>query len=348
MILNIIKTLLPLLVILLAGVTGYSLIEGWSFFDAFYMTVISLTTVGFGETHPLSDGGKIFTIILILTGVSSVAVLIRNLSLQFFQPFFGDAIRYRKMEQMLKHLKDHYIVCGFGRIGKDVSQNLINAGKPVVIIDKNPPDETDPFTLKHPVIHGDASHEETLIKAKIESAKGLISAVSSEAENVFITMTARGLQPELVIISRFEDDATRHKLIRAGADHVINPYHIGSEKISQIILKPTISKILDFARQRGQFELNIDEFEIPNHNNMIGQSIRECRIRDEYNIIIIAIEKQDGSIITNPGPNYTFQAMDKIVMIANEGELESLFKKYHISRKTARENKKKKSKSSPK
>jgi len=249
---------------------------------------------------------------------------------------------------MLKHLKDHYIVCGFGRIGKDVSQNLINAGKPVVIIDKNPPDETDPFTLKHPVIHGDASHEETLIKAKIESAKGLISAVSSEAENVFITMTARGLQPELVIISRFEDDATRHKLIRAGADHVINPYHIGSEKISQIILKPTISKILDFARQRGQFELNIDEFEIPNHNNMIGQSIRECRIRDEYNIIIIAIEKQDGSIITNPGPNYTFQAMDKIVMIANEGELESLFKKYHISRKTARENKKKKSKSSPK
>jgi len=247
------------------------------------------------------------------------------------------------MEQMLKRMKDHYIICGYGRIGKDVSQNLINAGKPIVIIDKIPPEELEPIPVKFPIVNGDASHEDTLIKAGIENAKGLISAVSSEAENVFITMTARVLKPDLVIISRFEEDATKHKLVRAGADHVINPYHIGSDRISQIILKPTISKILDFARQRGQFELNIDEFAIPKNNYMIGQSIRECRIRDEYNIIIIAIEKQDGSIITNPGPNYTFQVDDKIVMIANEGELDSLFKKYHISRKTARETKKKKS-----
>ena len=332
MFLNLFKTLFPLLIIIFGGTAGYYLIEGWSFFDAFYMTVISLTTVGFGETHPLSDSGKIFTIILILTGVSSVAVLVRNLSLQFFQPFLGDAFRYRKMEQMLKKMNGHYIICGFGRIGKDVSQNLIEAGKSIVIIDKNPHDESESIAQKHPIIHGDASHEDILMKAGIQSAQGLISAVSSEAENVFITMTARVLRPELFIISRFEEDATKTKLVRAGADHVINPYKIGSEKISQIILKPTISKILDFARQRGQFELNIDEFSIPKSNHMIGQSIRECRIRDEYNIIIIAIEKQDGSIITNPGPNYTFQEDDKIVMIANEGELDSLFKKYHISR----------------
>ncbi len=332
MFVQLIKTILPLIFIVFFGVIGYRAIEGWSVFDSLYMTVISLTTVGFGETHPLSLGGKAFTMLLIITGVGSFAYIIRNISLQFLQPFFGIAIKERKMEQMLKKMKDHYIICGYGRIGRDVALNLLSEEIPIVVVDKSNNEELEVKNTKLLVVYGDASHEETLIKAGIKSARGLVSAVTSEAENVFITMTARDLNPGLFIISRFEDNATKKKLLRAGANKVVNPYQIGSEKISHIILKPTISKILDFAHQRGQFALNIDELEIKHNNPLVGKSVRQCRIRDDHNIIIIAIEKMDGQIITNPGPDYTFEVDDRVVMIANVPELNALFEKYQTSR----------------
>ncbi|MCP4756513.1 MAG: potassium channel protein [Proteobacteria bacterium] len=329
---QLLKTSLPLFVIILFGTTGYCIIEGWNIFDSLYMTIISLTTVGFGEIHPLSQQGKIFTMVVIITGVGGFAFIIRNISIQFLQPFFGTAFRDKKMEQLLKKMQDHYIICGFGRIGRDVCHALMKAGLSVVIIDKHGSDELEESKNHFPVINGDASHEEILIKAGINTAKGLVSAVTSEAENVFITMTARDLKPDLFIISRFEEAATKKKLMRAGADQVINPYQIGSQKISHMILKPTISRILDFAQQRGQFDLNIDELEIHTGHYFIGKSVKECRIRDDHNIIIIAIEKSDRRIITNPGPDYVFKQDDRIVMIANEKEIKSLLKKYKRNR----------------
>jgi len=317
-----------LLLIFFVGIGGYHFIEGWSLFDSLYMTVISLTTVGFRETHPMTQAGKSFTMLLIITGVGSFAYIVRNFSLQFLQPFFGSAIKERKMEQMLKNIKDHYIICGFGRIGRDVSNILASEGIPIVVIDKESNEELEINASNLLVVYGDASHEDVLIKAGIESAKGLVSAVKLEAENVFITMTARDLNPGLFIISRFEEIATKKKLLRAGANKVVNPYQIGSEKITHIILKPTISKILDFAHQRGQFALNIDELEVKNNNPLVGQTVRQCKIRDEHNIIIIAIEKSDGQIISNPGPDYMFEVNDRVVMIANVTEINTLFKKY--------------------
>ena len=325
---QLIKTTLPLLLIVLFGIVGYYSIEGWSLFDSLYMTVISLTTVGFGEIHPMTSAGKSFTMLLIITGVGSFAFIVRNISLQFLQPFFSIAIRERKMEQMLKKMKDHYIICGYGRIGRDVTLTLIKQGIPIVVIDKSSNEELEAHPANVLVVYGDASHEDVLIKAGIKTATGLVSAVTSEAENVFITMTARDLNPALFIISRFEENATKKKLLRAGANKVVNPYQIGSEKITHIILKPTISKILDFAHQRGQFALNIDELEVKADNPLVGQSVRQCRIRDDHNIIIIAIEKSNGQIITNPGPNYSFEVDDRVVMIANVSEINALYEKY--------------------
>lgn len=333
MIFQVIKSVFPLLIIILFGIFGFYFIENWSFFDSFYMTVISLTTVGFGEIHPLSFYGKIFTVILLLTGVGSVTLVARNLSLQFFQPFFGTVLKEKKMEKILSKMQNHYIVCGHGRIGRDVCKNLTESQKKVVVVDKNISDFISINGTQVPVVQGDASYESTLLKAGIDRAKGLIAAVTSEAENVFITMTARDLNPDLFIISRFEENATQSKLLRAGANKVINPYHIGSQKISHIILKPTISKILDFAYEKGQFQLDINELELKDGNKLIGNSIRECKIRDDYNIIIIAIEKSDGIIITNPGPNYVFENFDRIVMIANDQEIQTLFKKYKGNKK---------------
>jgi len=336
MLFQLIKSVFPLFVIIFFGIIGFHFIENWSFFDSLYMTVISLTTVGFGETHPLSFYGKIFTMVLLLTGVGSIALVARNLSLQFFQPFFGTVLKEKIMEKKLSKMQDHYIVCGHGRIGRDVCKNLAESQKKVVVVDKNISDFILIGNIQIPVVQGDASREGILRKAGIEKAAGLIAAVTSEAENVFITMTARDLNPDLFIISRFEENATQSKLLRAGANKVVNPYHIGSQKISHIILKPTISKILDFAYEKGQFQLDINELELKDGNKLIGDSIKKCKIRDDHNIIIIAIEKSDGIIITNPGPNYIFEVSDRIVMIANDQEIKSLFKKYKGTNKKKR------------
>ncbi|MBU2511739.1 potassium channel protein [bacterium] len=322
------KAVLPLVAIILLGTAGYYLIEGWALIDALYMTVISLTTVGYSETHPLSTSGKIFTMVLILSGIGSVAYIIGNVSMQYIHPFFDFVTKEKKMEKILKSIKDHYIICGYGRIGRDVCLNLIKAGKSVVVVDRQILDRDDFDKYHIPLVVGDASHEEILSKAGIERAKGLVSAVTSEAENVFITMTARELQPNLFIISRFEETATQKKLIRAGANKVINPYQIGSDKISHIILKPTISKILDFAQKRGQFELNIEELALGKNNPLIDKSLRNCGIREKHNIIIIAVEKIDGEIIANPGPDYVLKENDRLVMIANSTELKSVFQSY--------------------
>jgi len=320
------KSVSHLLIIVLLGTLGYHMIEGWSLFESLYMTIISLTTVGYGEIHSLSTGGKIFTMILIITGISNFAIVIRNLSLQVLKPLFGNTYREKKMEKTLQNMKDHFIICGFGRIGKDVCENLINNDIKIVVID-NDIDKT-PSEYNIPVVHGDASSEDILIKAGIRTARGLVSTVNTDAGNVFITLTARELNPDFFIIARYEFESTKRKLKHAGADHVINPYQIGSEKISQIIIKPTISKILDVAHQKGHFELSIEELEIKEHNPLIGQKIRDCGIRDRFNVIIIAVEKTNGEIVTNPGPNYEFKKYDRVVLIANQNEVFALFQFY--------------------
>ena len=326
MIWQISKSVTHLLIIVLLGTFGYHFIEGWSLFESLYMTIISLTTVGYGEIHSLSNTGKIFTMILIITGISNFAIVIRNLSLQVLKPLFGNSYREKKMEKMLQNMQDHFIICGFGRIGRDVCLNLINSDIKIVIIDNDP--EKSPNEYNIPIIHGDASSEEVLTKAGIGKAKGLVSTVDSDAGNVFITLTARELNPSLFIIARYEIESTKGKLKRAGADHVINPYQIGSDKISQIIIKPTISKILDFAHQKGHFELSIEELEISGNHPLIGQKIRDCGIRDQFNVIIIAVEKTNGEIVTNPGPNYQFKKYDRVVLIANQNEVFGLFQYY--------------------
>ena len=320
------KTILPLFAIIFIGIVGYTTIEGWNFFDSLYMTIISLTTVGYGETHALSQPGKIFTMILILTGIGNVAMVIRALSLELVKPFLGTAIKEKKMEKKLQTISGHYIVCGMGRIGQEVCDNLIKVGKDVVIVDMRPSEISSACEV--PVVVGDATQEDILLKARIETARGLVSTVNSDAGNVFITLSARELNPNLFIIARFETESTKRKLKHAGADHTINPYHIGGEKISQIIIKPTISKILDVAYQKGDFKLGIEELDIDRGSSLIGKSIRECTIRDQFNVIIIAVEKANGEIITNPEPNYHFKVRDRVVMIANQSELRTVFQHY--------------------
>jgi len=314
-----------LLLILFVGTFGYMEIEGWQAFDALYMTVVTLSTVGYGETHPLSPMGKMFTMLLIFIGIGNVAFVFRNLSLELLNPFIGRAIREKKMLNQLAKYHGHYIVCGYGRIGHDVIRTLVSSGKQVVMVDLDRFVSSD-LEMTVPVVHGDASNEEILEKAGILNAEGLVACVKSEAENVFITMTAREMNPKLTIIARFEEESTKKKLLRAGADRVINPYHIGSAHISQIIVKPTISRILDSSG--GGLNMNFEEIDLGENHPWVGQTIRDCNIRSSYNAIFVAIEKSSKQIVSNPGPDYSFESNDRVVLIADTADFQKLFEAY--------------------
>ena len=321
------KNLLPLFLIIFLGSFGYHMIEHWTWFDSLYMTVITLTTIGYQETHTLSVDGKIFTILLIFLGMSNFAYVIRNLSLEFLNPFVSGILKESRMHKKINKMKDHYIVCGLGRIGRDVIIDLLEGGKEVVMVDIHRPDLGEAFK-NIPFIVGDASHDETLKHAGIDRAKGLVSSVQSEAENVFITLTAREIKPDLLIVSRFEEDSTQKKLMRAGASKTVNPYSIGSKKISQIILKPTISKILDLTHGEEGLNLSFEEIDLWPSHPLVGKSIRDSAIRDHFNVIIVAVERADGRIQSNPGANYVFAEKDQLVMIAEKEEMDKLQLQY--------------------
>jgi len=316
-----------LLLILFTGTFGYMEIEGWQAFDALYMTVVTLSTVGYGETHPLSPAGKMFTMLLIILGIGNVAFVFRTLSLELLNPFIGRAVKEKKMLKQLNKLSGHYIVCGYGRIGKDVISTLVKSGQQVVLVDLAR-SVSEELEMLVPVIHGDASSEEILEKAGILRAKGLVACVQSEAENVFITMTAREMNADLTIIARFEEESTQKKLLRAGADRVINPYHIGSAHISQIIVKPTISRILDSSGPESGLNMNFEEIDLKTTHPWLGQTIRECDIRASFNAIFVAIEKTSGEIVSNPGADYLFEPFDRVVLIADSANFKRLFEAY--------------------
>ena len=331
MIMQLLKIASPLFGVILIGTFGYTLIEGWPLFDSLYMTVISLTTVGYTEVHTLSASGRVFTITLILLGIGNVAYVIQRFSMEFFHPFFDEIIKEKKMNQKLKNLDQHYIICGFGRIGIDLAHNLIDSEVDLVVIDRAPPRKEDELDRRIPYLIGDANDDDVLIRAGIDRAKGLVASVKSEADNIFITLSARQLNPNLFIISRFEEETTRSKLTKAGADRVINPYQIGSQKITEIILKPTINKILDIACQDGEFKLDFEEMELKAGSPLIGQTLRLCEIREKFNVIIVAVEKKNGQILTTPGANYLFQENDRLVVMGNQVEIISVFKEYGVN-----------------
>jgi voltage-gated potassium channel len=317
--------------ILIGGCVGYMVIEGWNSFDALYMTITTLTTVGFQEVHPLSQPGRIFTIFLILFGVGFFLYFLGSLTGIVVQGTLKDVYGRRKLDKQISQISGHYIICGFGRIGRTVTQLLKDKPIEVVVIEKDP--ECIPLFQEKKILYilGEATSEEHLLKAGIQRAKGLVSAASSDADNVYITLTARGLNPDLFILARAAEESSIKNLNRAGADKVISPYDIGARRMANTILRPTVIDFIELAVHNRNLDLQMEELVIGEQSKIKDTTLLESAIRKDYNLIVVAIKKKSGEMIFNPSSQAKIQEGDTLVALGDRENLSLLEKKLGIT-----------------
>jgi voltage-gated potassium channel len=279
------------------GTIGYVIIEEWSFFDALYMTIITLTTVGYEEVHHLSNSGKIFTIFLVLSGVGVIFYALGVAARVLIEGEIREVFGRSKLNKRIQNIKDHYIICGYGRMGMIISKEMIQYKAPFVVIENLSETITDVDML---FIRGDATQDSVLKEAGIERAKGLITVLPSDAANLYVVLSARGLNPNLKIVARAGEEGSHQKLLRAGADNVISPYHIGGLRIAHTLLKPSVVDFIEFVTKSSNLEIQIEEVRVKNDSGFIGQTLDECGLRKKLTVIIIAIKRESGDMEFNP------------------------------------------------
>jgi voltage-gated potassium channel len=317
-------SIVVLLALVSLGATGYMVIEDWRFLDALYMTVITLGTVGFKEVHDLSDYGKVFTIVLIVIGVSVLGYIVGSLAQIMFEGQFQRIIGRKKVEKKIDSLQDHYIICGFGRIGQLICKEFAAKPIPFLVIEKHPEAHAKLHHEEYLHLRGDATEDETLLRAGIRKAKGLISVVTSDTENVYITLTARGLNPDLYILARSGEEGSEIKLRRAGANKVVSPYVIGGGRMAQAILRPNVVDFIEIATGREHLELQMEEIMIPHHSGFVGENLISSGFRKETGTIIVGIKKGDGTMVFNPDSHSRIEADDTLIVLGHPDAIQKL------------------------
>ncbi|MGD8385596.1 MAG: potassium channel protein [Desulfobacteraceae bacterium] len=318
------KGLVILGVILLLGTMGYMVLEGWEFLDALYMTVITISTVGYGEVRNVSPVGRLFTIFIIFSGMGIIAYIL-GMAAQVMVDFqMRSLIGRTKLGLKMRSMKNHYIVCGFGRIGRVISRELHANGIPLVVVEKDPEARHTLDDENIPYISDDATSEDVLIEAGIERARGVISVVASDANNLFITMTARGLNPKLFILARADEEQTEKKLLRAGANKVVMPYIIGGRKMARIITKPAVTDFIEFALYNKDMGLEMGEIEVSEKSKIQNVALMDSGIRKDMDVIIVAIRKKDGDMKFNPSSQTRVEVGDTLISLGKSDDLRRL------------------------
>jgi voltage-gated potassium channel len=316
-----------LLLLSVTGTVGFHFIEGWSWFDSFYMVVITLSTIGYQEIHPLSHAGRVFNVVIITAGVSLVFLMIGALTQALLEFELIKVFGKRRMERDIASLRDHYIICGAGRVGHSVAYELARKPCPFVVIETTGASVAalDPKWL---ALVGDAASEKTLRDAGIDRAAGLVAATTTDATNIYIVLTARGLNPRLKIIARASEEAAEKHLKTAGADIVISPYAAAGHRIAQSFLRPHLLDFLDITSDRsGNFQMLIEEIRILPKSSLAGTTVGSSGIHHNFGIMILAIRHADGNTRFNPeahepiGPDDFLIAMGETAQLA---KLESL------------------------
>jgi voltage-gated potassium channel len=314
------------LFIVIFGTAGYMVIESWGFFDALYMTIITISTVGYSEVHLVSKAGRLFTILLVFFGVGFTLYIAAAVVQFMVEGRIRIILGRRRLEKKIDRMKDHYIVCGYGRIGRVLCRDLKRKPLDLVVVEKNP--ELIPVMDADGVLYisGDAADEENLIRAGIKRAKGLIALLASDADNVFLVLTARQLAPDLLIIARASHEKAKSKLQAAGANTVESPYEMGAVSMAHRIIRPTVTSFLDLAFAHKRKDIQMEEIPVSASSSLVNIILKDTGIRQKYNLIIIAIKKLDGSMLFNPSFEAMIEVGDTVIAVGENTNLQELEK----------------------
>jgi voltage-gated potassium channel len=310
--------------IFIVGTLWYSLVEQWHWLDAVYMTVITLTTVGYGETHPLGDRGHIFTIALILAGVITIGYIVNRFTEALIEGYFVEGRRLRQQQKLVESLTEHFIICGFGRIGRQIAAEFAVEGTAFVVIDASIEQVKIAQIEGYNAIQADATLDETLIKMGVEKAAFLVAALPSDAENLYIILSAKSLNPGLRAIARASNEEAVRKLQRAGADKVISPYITGAKRMAAAALRPQVMDFMDgiVASDRSFY---MEEFLIdPETCPVAGLSLREARLRSQSGSLVLAVRRRDGNLIVGPTGETIIMAQDMLICMGTADQLRVL------------------------
>ena len=313
--------------LLLYGTLTFHWVEGWTFFDAFYMTLMTLTTVGYGEVHPLSLAGRIVASSLMMGGVATVFVSIGILVDMIIKLELADYFGRKRREHMLDKLTGHYIVCGAGRVGRSVIYELRRSGVPILLIDRDTNRAQWGIQEGIPTLVADATKDETLHRARVAQAKGLVAAIASDAENVYVTLSARVLNPNLLIAARASDDQAEEKLQRAGATTVLTPYTFIGHRLAQSMLRPHVLSFLDVASAfsgRGDLEIETEQLPVSKESPLCNRTLEETRVRQTHGLIVLALKKPDGNMLFNPDATTRVEAGDVLIAMGQRAQLKRL------------------------
>jgi voltage-gated potassium channel len=305
--------------IMIVGTIGY-LILGFRLLDAVYQAVTTLTTVGFREVHPLSDAGKVFTIILILCGVGTALYALGVLIQTLVEGDLRSLMGRKRMEHKITDLHDHVIVCGWGRVGRAIAKEL-GDDTPIVVVDRDAERLED---SPHPWIAGDVTDDAVLLAAGLPRARALVAALDTDAGNLFVTLSARTLCPDVFIVARVRVEESVDKLVRAGANRVVNPQSIGGARMAAFVLQPHVTEFLDVVMHDRDLEFRLEEFTVPDGSGVVGRNLRDAQIRDLTGALVLALRNPAGEFVSNPAPEQVISGGDVLIAIGTPAELGAL------------------------
>lgn len=312
-----------LFTIVIIGTGGFMMLEDNSVLDAFFMSVVLISTVGIG-TSPVTAAGKMLAVFLIVSGVGTLFYAFGTLLEFLVGGYLADLLEERSMKKKISELSDHYLVCGFGRVGEQVAREFVRTSVEFVIVDSNP--DSIAHCREHGYLHieGNAADDDILRSAGITRARGLVACVDSDADNVFVTLSARVIAPNLLIVARANFEESKSKLEKAGADKVVSPYAIGGREMATMMLRPMISDYFDVVTGGGELELRVEQLKLPPESPAIGKSIRDLRIRQQTGAAVLAVRKPGGDFNTNPDPDILLERNDIIITAGTPTEILSL------------------------
>ncbi|HKV40545.1 MAG TPA: potassium channel protein [Blastocatellia bacterium] len=305
------------------GTLGFRIVMGWPWFDSFYFTLITITTIGYNEP-PMTDTGRYFTVVLILLGVGTIGYALTSAARAVLEMELVSTFGKRRMYKDINKLSGHFIVCGCGRMGSRVVREMDRRGVDFVIIDSNEVTADRMLTQGHMVLMGDATHDDVLRAAGAERAKGLVCAVSDDPDNLYITLAARDLSKDLFIVARANDEGALNRLLKAGANKVVSPVITGSNQMAQMLLRPAVADFMELATMTDMLELEIEQIQIKPSSPFIGRVLKDTGFRSELDVIIIAIKRKGGRMLFNPAADASIEESDELVAIGSHANLEAL------------------------